>query len=141
MSTLISILLFIIFLLLSSIHIYWAFGGKWGQGAIFPTSYNNTKTIMPGFLPTIIVAIGLLIVAIFILIKSTLLSIDIPLWIDKYGLWIITAIFIIRGLGDFNYVGVFKKVKDTKFGINDTKYYTPLCFLIGILTIVLEMLN
>lgn len=33
MASLLCILLFMIFLFLSSIHLYWAFGGKWGKDA------------------------------------------------------------------------------------------------------------
>jgi hypothetical protein len=47
----------------------------------------------------------------------------------------------LRAIGDFNYVGFFKKIKHTKFGKNDTKYFSPLCLTIGVLTIILELIN
>lgn len=94
---------------------------------------------MPGVLPTLIVALGLLEIGFFILIKSRLILFNIPLWLDNYGLWIIAGIFILRAIGEFNYVGFFKKIKQTKFGKNDTKYYSPLCLTIGILTLLMEL--
>jgi hypothetical protein len=85
------------------------------------------------------VALGLLGIGLFILIKSGFILFNIPLWLDNYGLWIIAGIFILRAIGEFNYVGFFKKIKQTKFGQNDAKYYSPLCLTIGILTLLMEL--
>ena len=139
MTTIFALLLFLIFLLLSSIHFYWALGGRWGSEAIIPVKDGNVKAMMPGLLPTLIVAFGLLAFGFFILIKSGLINISLPLWLEKSGLWIIAGIFILRAIGEFKYVGFFKKIKLTKFGQNDTKYYSPLCLLIGILAIFIEL--
>lgn len=142
MTIVIAIILIAIFLFLSGIHIYWGFGGQWGNTAVVPAKDNNVKVIMPGIIPTFIVALGLLCFGIVVFISITPLGFEFPIWLDiihKYGLWIITSIFILRAIGDFNYVGFFKKIKHTKFGQNDTKYYSPLCFAIGILALILEL--
>jgi hypothetical protein len=47
-------------------------------------------------------------------------------------LLVLVAVFAIRALGDFKYVGFFKKVKNTDFAINDTKYFTPLCAFVAV---------
>jgi hypothetical protein len=60
--------------------------------------------------------------------------------INKYGLWILMTLFILRAIGDFKYMGFFKKIKNTKFGQNDTKYFAPLCLIIGILTLLVAVL-
>lgn len=140
MTTVIAIILFLIFLSISLIHFYWAFGGKWGIDSVLPSKeVNDTKELHPTILPTLIVAFGLFGFGIFILVMSGLITFEIPQWLSKYGLWIIASIFTLRAIGDFNYVGFFKKIKQTKFGKNDTKYYSPLCLMIGILTIILEL--
>lgn len=139
MTTIIAIILFLIFLFLSSIHFYWGVGGRWGSEAVIPTKDDNVKVMMPGLLPTFIVAFGLFGFGLFILIKSGLINFDLPHWLSNYGLWIIASIFILRAIGEFNYVGFFKKMKHTKFGQRDTKYYSPLCLLIGVLTIIIEL--
>ncbi len=142
MATTIAIPLISIFLFLSALHFYWAFGGKWGSDAVLPTmDDDNTKIFTPSVLPTLIVAFGFLGMGLFILVMSGLISFDIPQWIFKYGLWLIASIFILRAIGDFKYVGFFKKIKQTKFGKNDTKYFSPLCLIIGILTIILELIK
>lgn len=140
MTTIIAITLILIFLFISSIHFYWVFGGKWGSDAVLPTNEdNNTKMLNPTIIATLIVAFGLLGFGLFILVMSGLITFDTPQWLSKYGLWIIAGIFTLRAIGDFNYVGFFKKIKQTKFSKNDTKYFSPLCLIIGILTIILEL--
>ena len=141
MNLFIATLLFIIFLFLSCLHTYWAAGGGWGSDAVFPTKENGLPLKMPGKIPTLIVAFGLLCIGSFYLIKGGILHISLPIWVNNYGLWIISGTFILRAIGDFNFVGFFKKYKQTKFGKNDTKYYSPLCLIIGILTIILSLNN
>lgn len=142
MTTIIAIILLIIFLFISFIHFYWAFGGKWASESVLPTKNDSaTKVLTPTIVPTLIVAFGLLGFGLFILRMSGLLAFETPQWLYKYGLWIIASIFIVRAIGDFNYVGFFKKIKQTKFGKNDTKFYSPLCLAIGILTLILELIK
>ncbi len=137
MTALISIALFLVFLFLSGIHFYWGLGGKWGSQAVFPTINSDTKPIIPGKIPTFVVAFGLLAMGLFILQKANFYHFSIPSWLDQYGLWAIATIFILRAIGDFKYLGFFKKIKETAFGINDSKYYSPLCLSIGILILIL----
>lgn len=141
MITLISILLFSLFLFLSSLHFYWAFGGRWGGQAVFPTKDENSKAVMPGTIPTLMVACGLLAIGFFVLIKTGQLDFHIPAILNTYGLWVVGILFIVRAIGEFNYVGFFKKIRHTRFGQNDTKYYSPLCLLLGILTLLVELLG
>lgn len=142
MTTIIAILLITIFLFLSGLHVYWGFGGQWGNGAVIPTKNENVKVMMPGIVPTFIVALGLLGFGLVVSMNVVELDFKLPVWLDvvnKYGLWLIASIFILRAIGEFNYVGFFKKYKQTKFGQNDTKYYSPLCLTIGVLTLILEL--
>lgn len=142
MTTIITIILIAIFLFLSGIHIYWGLGGQWGSGAVIPTKNENVKVMMPGIVSTFIVALVLLGFGLVVSMNVVELDFKLSLWLDvvrKYGLWVIASIFILRAIGEFNYVGFFKKYKQTQFGQNDTKYYSPLCLSIGILTIILEL--
>jgi len=137
MATIIAVLLFLVFLFLSLLHFYWAFGGKWRTEGVYPTPDAQTPPRNPGIGSTLIVAFGLFGFSIFYLIKVNIIFIELPLWIEKYGLWILAAIFMVRAIGDFKYLGFFKKIKNTKFGQNDTRYFAPLCFLIGVLTLLM----
>lgn len=141
MSILIASTLFLLFLFLSGIHFYWAFGGKWGASAAIPTKDDTQAVMNPGIIATLIVAVGLLAFGLLSLIITGMIHIPIPLWLRHSGLWIIMGIFTFRAIGEFNYVGFFKKHKHTKFGKNDSNIYSPLCLLIGILALTLELIR
>ena len=138
MKILIASLLSIIFLFLSGIHVYWGFGGKTSSSATVPTNLNNKPIISPSPFSCFVVATGLFTFGAFVLIKAGVVLSNLPGWILNYGLWAISLLFLIRAVGDFRYIGFFKKIKNTKFGLMDTKYYSPLCLLIACLGIVLE---
>ena len=116
-----------VFMTLSFIHIYWAFGGRWGKALSVPTVGSGQKLFVPGVRATLTVAVGLMIFA------GTNLCIRIwpdsginPLYI-RYGILVIGFIFLLRAIGDFNYVGLMKKHKTSGFAKNDTRFYIPLC--------------
>ena len=141
MKILIGLFLSLIFLVLAAIHIYWAFGGKSGAAASVPTNEKNIPVIKPGFMDCLAVAAGLFCFGAFVLIRSGIFSLSMPGWLFNYGLWLISAIFFLRAIGEFKYVGFFKKIKNTRFAQMDTKYYSPLCLLIVVLTVILEMVS
>ena len=136
---LISILLFIVFLFLSAIHFYWGLGGSWGSEASIPTNEKGEKVMNPKVVECFVVGLSLLSMGLLILAKSELLIFNLPDWLLKYGLWAIAFIFLLRALGEFQYIGIFKKVKHTRFGKMDTKFYSPLCLTIAILILILEL--
>lgn len=138
MTILIGIILSVIFISISVLHFYWAIGGRWSFLAVVPTKETGEKIMNPSAFSSLVVAIGLLAFAVLILIKINLITINIPMWLYNYGCWILALIFIARAIGDFKYVGFFKKIKDTEFGKADTKYFSPLCLCIGVLCILLE---
>jgi hypothetical protein len=47
--------------------------------------------------------------------------------------WILSGIFILRGIGEFNAVGLFKKIKTSEFAYYDTRVYTPFALFMGML--------
>ena len=136
MITATALLLFIIFQFLGGIHFYWVLGGKWGTGAVFLTKPGDKNPKFPGAIPTTIVGIVLVSIGLFYIIRIGILPIALPDFLIQYGFKIITVLFIVRAIGEFNYIGFFKKYKETKFGINDTKFYSPLCLLIAVLTFI-----
>ncbi|WP_236336773.1 DUF3995 domain-containing protein [Paenibacillus auburnensis] len=54
-----------------------------------------------------------------------------PDWSFIYGGWALASIFILRAVGDFRWVGFFKKQQGTVFAKRDTFLYSPLCLFIG----------
>ncbi|MFH6604286.1 DUF3995 domain-containing protein [Maribacter algicola] len=140
-ATILSIVLFTIFTALGLIHFYWLFGGKWGFKKVIPTKENHKSTLSIPKFATLIVALVLLLFGMIYLPKSGLMDLQLPNLVTKYGYWIIPSIFILRAIGDFKYVGFFKKIKSTEFAIADSKWFTPLCSTIGTLGILIELMK
>ena len=116
-----------IFIIISIFHFYWAFGGKFGSKAVIPEISGKT-VFQPPVLATIIVALAMLVGA-WLSWKPNLNNHAI---IFIYGNLAIGIVMLIRAVGDFKYVGFFKKIKGTTFAQNDTRFYSPLCLLISI---------
>ncbi|CAL2084023.1 conserved membrane hypothetical protein [Tenacibaculum sp. 190524A05c] len=132
----------LIFLVLSLLHVYWAFGGVYALGGVIPTKSNESKVFKaPPFL-TFLVAVFLLLVAMVYINAAEVYDISfLPKFLKEFGVIIFSSIFIIRAIGDFKYVGFFKKIKGTQFAKNDSKYFSPLCVFLGIAGILIVILG
>ncbi|MGH1337508.1 MAG: DUF3995 domain-containing protein [Aureispira sp.] len=114
--------------LLGLLHVYWAFGGKWGLDGVIPVLEEGKATFAPGLIMTLAVALALFIGACLHVESLGILS-------DFYrqiGLLGMGLVFLMRAIGDFNYVGFFKKKRTTVFARRDTLYYAPLCIILAI---------
>lgn len=135
-----------LFLGLAFIHFYWASGGQWAiEGAvpdIYMDSYLDEKKKIGTTIATIIVALGLIK---FSIITASHYYIDLNDWIDQKWLnmatLILGSIFVLRAIGDFKLFGIFKKKSKSKFAINDSRYYIPLCLYLGFSSILIVMLT
>jgi Protein of unknown function (DUF3995) len=129
----------IIFLLLSGIHFYWAMGGRWGSVNAVPTKDNTAFAVFkPSMLATLVVAFGLLILAFITFSNLHFVSIVPPQYLEILNA-LIALLFFLRAVGDFRYVGFFKKVKNTNFAYYDRLYFTPLCLIISILQLIIYL--
>ncbi len=136
-----SVLLSLILIGLGMIHFNWVIGGKFGFEESLPTKENGERVLNPKKIDSAIVGLGLTAFGIFYIIKSEIIEYNLPEWIMKYGSWIIPTIFLLRAIGEFKYVGFFKSVKKTDFGKLDTKLFSPLCLVIGISGIVIQLIE
>jgi len=125
----------IIFIFLSLLHFYWAFGGKWAIDATVPEKwlddYTNPENKWKNVTATLIVAIGLLFFAFVIGLNVNLVSVDLSAKMVKWITGGIGGIFLLRAVGDMNMFGFFKKKSESKFSKNDSLIYSPLCLFIG----------
>lgn len=142
MITFLALVLISIFIGIAAIHFYWAFGGrKWSELAL-PTRSDSPEIPLfkPRIIETLIVTIGFLVFAWIIGMKVQLVP---PVWLTQtyvtYAVFGITLIFLVRAVGEFRYVGFFKRIKNTPFGQMDTLYYSPLCLFITIITLIINL--
>ena len=50
---------------------------------------------------------------------------------SKVGSIVCALVFLLRAIGDFKYVGIFKTIKHSTFAQNDSKWYSPLCLFLS----------
>ena len=135
-----NILIFIntgIFISLSLLHFFWLAGGKWALSIAIPTTSDGNKSMHPGIIATLIVAVGLLLFALVTLGSLGIYDDLINRKYIRFGMMAISAFFFLRVMGDFNYVGLTKRVRHTPFARYDNKIYIPLCLIIGTISLIL----
>ncbi len=132
----------IVFLFLSGLHVYWAFGGQWASKGVFPQRADHTPlATQPPLWATLVVAFGLSAFAFTMVGATGVWSPWIPSQFFTLGLWVIGSIFFLRTIGEFKYVGLTKKVKGTLFAKRDQQIYTPLTFGIALISFLLLWLH
>lgn len=124
---------------ISIIHFYWALGGKAGLERTLPTDLEGKRVINPKKPDAALVAAILLAFALLFFNKAGIIDFYLPHFISRFGTGTITFIFLLRAVGDFRYVGFSKKIKSTPFSELDTKYFSPLCLLIGTIGVLVEI--
>lgn len=118
-------------ILISGIHVYWAFGGKWAVNAVIPVSKEERPMLRPGEIGTFAVALLLLAAALALVVESGMLELQPLRMAAGWASWACLIVFALRGVGDFNYMGLFKRVKGSRFSKCDTWLYTPLCMYLA----------
>jgi hypothetical protein len=90
----------------------------------------------PLFVPsrraTALVGVALLLFACLVGATAGLLEAGIPVRVLS---WLCNGLalgLLARAIGEFKYVGFFKRVRDTRFARLDTLLYSPLCLLLAI---------
>ena len=137
---LISFLLSAVFFLLALLHLYWALGGRWAFSLTLPTNEARKKMLNPSTFSCLVVALGLGSFGLMYAINAGIVSLNLPETVYSWGLWMIPTIFALRAVGDFRYVGFFKRVRTTPFAKRDTAFYSPLCLFIALAGFLLAFL-
>jgi hypothetical protein len=116
--------------LLGLVHLFWAARGISGRSAALPER-NGRPIIQPGRGATLTVAAGLFAGALVLLARASVVWLPLPApWLNQ-GAWALAVLFGLRAVGDFRYVGLFKRVKDSPFARWDARLFTPLCIAVA----------
>lgn len=122
----------IIFAALALLHIYWAGGGRRGRALAVPTVNNGRRLFTPSSIGTVAVAAALLLAAFILLGRMGIGATLLPQWVFDRGTWVISLVFLARAVGEFRYVGFFKREHNTDFARWDTWLFSPLCLFIAV---------
>ncbi|MEW9699426.1 DUF3995 domain-containing protein [Paenibacillus sp. SI8] len=112
---------------IGGIHVYWAFGGRWGGSVAIPTGEAQKAVFRPGKTATLVVAGLLFVAALLLMLQGGLFAFPHAERMVRWGCWICAAVFGLRVIGDFKYVGLFKRVRGSRFATYDLFVFTPLC--------------
>lgn len=112
---------------LALVHVYWALGGRAGAAATVPMRAGGAPVFVPGRTATLVVAVALGMAAVLVLGRAGVAPRVLPAVAYRWGAWVLGAVFALRSVGDFRYMGLFKRQRGTRFAALDTRLYTPLC--------------
>lgn len=114
------------------IHLYWLAGGQAGLRIAVPYRVDRAEPLfVPRRFETGIVMLLFWLAAAMILLHAHKLHAPLPPWIPVAAGWTLAAVFLIRGIGEFRYLGIFKRYRGSDFARMDTLIYSPLCLLLG----------
>jgi len=131
MVTLVAALVAIVFGLISLLHIGWATGLGPGRWQAIPER-DGAPLFRPGPLATLGVAALLFLAALLVTQRAGLGRALLPPAIVGPGCWAVAVALVARSIGEFRYVGFFKRVSDTPFARMDSRLYSPLALLLGL---------
>jgi hypothetical protein len=120
---------------LGSIHIYWAAGGRRGVALAIPQR-DGRPLFAPPPSATLLVAVLLFVAALLVAGAVAGWAAPLPAWVYRRGSAAVGVVFLLRALGDFRLVGLFKRVRDTPFARWDTLLFSPLCAVLGVLILL-----
>lgn len=120
-----------LFFVLALLHVYWAIGGSWAKNLVIPVNSNGRKIFKPQSVSTFFVAIILLLCTMVDLSYCGLIMGDSRNQYTRFAISFIALLFLLRAIGDFRYIGFFKKYKNAPFAKIDYIIFSPLCLFIA----------
>mgnify|MGYP003333142947 CR=1 FL=1 len=115
-------------------HLYWAAGGTAGKQAALP-SVGAAPVFKPSAIGTALIAVILLAMAAWVAAAAGIVAAPVPQGVLRVGAFVLAAVFALRAVGDFRYVGFFKRVRGSVFARRDTWGYSPLCVVLAVLIV------
>lgn len=134
--TLVLILVEFVFFIIALTHIYWAISITNIPKKVIP-HINDNPVFIPMRSVTFLVGIIFILLAIFILAMANGCYGGSLNWFYNFIGSCLALIFFARSIGDFKFVGFLKKIKNSQFAFYDTRYWSPLCFLLAFLLLYL----
>jgi len=131
MLTVVAIALIAILVAIALVHVYWAFGGRYARVAAIP-EVRGGPAFDPGPLSTLLVALALLACAALVGAAAGFIKTTVDPVVLQRMCYAVSALFLLRAIGDFRLVGYFKTVRGSRFAWLDSVLYSPLCLLMAI---------
>ncbi len=118
----------IIMTIIAIFHFYWVLGGTLGLDKALPTTLDGTRLLKPSKGLTFLVGI---VALLFAFVACKLSCYGDPVEWGRYIGWLVSAVFLLRSIGDFYMVGFFRQINTTPFARYDRLFYVPLCLYLA----------
>ena len=123
----------------AAFHLHWALGGQLGYSVSLPQRPDETPVMahrLPWWRPAAAaVALGLAALAFLLLGRAGHLQLPLSPAYARAAILAAGAAFILRAIVPNRYVGFFKTLRGTRWARYDTRLYSPLFLLLGLLLI------
>ena len=126
-----AVTLIAIFAFLASVHVYWAFGGRFAKVAAIP-ELRGAPSFVPGRMMTLLVACCLYACAALVGTATGFLDVPVPTTTIQWACFGLALLLLLRAVGDFRLVGFFKTVRGSRFAWLDSSLYSPLCLTLAV---------
>ncbi|HEY1722473.1 MAG TPA: DUF3995 domain-containing protein [Magnetospirillaceae bacterium] len=120
-----------ILVVMAVIHMYWALGGSIGVEALVPQTAKGPLFRVSASM-TLIVALVFILAADLMFTRLGMAATRIPPESVQVACITMAAAFLIRAVGDFRYVGFFKRVRGSRFAQLDTTLYSPVSLFLSV---------
>jgi hypothetical protein len=131
MNTIIALVVAAIFVLLGLWHVRMAMGSMSGASAAVP-SVDGKPLFVPSRRSTLFVAAVLFAFALLVAAAANLVEIGLPPRVLVWSCYALALGLLARAIGEFKYVGFFKRVRGSRFAAMDSLVYSPLCLALAI---------
>jgi hypothetical protein len=118
------------FLVIALWHLYMAWSPAKGANGSVP-SLDGKPLFVPSTRATILVAVMLVLFAGLVAATAGLLQLAVPRATLRWLSYVLAAGLFARAVGDFRFVGFFKRVRGTPFATLDYFLYSPICLLLA----------
>lgn len=125
-------------MMLAIVHLYWSMGGKMGLGAAIPTEAGE-PVLRPTAGATFFIGFASLVSALIMLGTIGLYPDAEPAVLYSIWPWIMFVVFLLRTIGDFRYMGFFKRMLGTRFSRLDSVFYTPFSLVMAFSALLLAV--
>ena len=130
LNQILALALCLVFLVLSFWHFYMATSLSKNESSAVP-SVNGKPLFAPSRASTIAVGMMLALFALLVAATAGMIATGVPQNWLRWASYALALGLIARAVGEFKYVGFFKRVRGTPFARMDTLVYSPLCLLLG----------
>jgi hypothetical protein len=123
---------------IASVHFYWGLRFMEGEEVLVP-EHEGRPAYVPRHSEFLDVAMALILSSVIIAARGGFVHSALPEAWTHAATFAIGIALLARAVGDFRYVGFFKRVRDTAFAEWDTRLFSPVALLLGLATLQLAL--